>query len=132
MKTTGQVHYTCSALKDGTILVAVPKRKPLKKGLYKGERIDEDGISRWSVETTRDYRNMREWPRGDPYEVIANCLNMKRVVRRQVEPRLDDMQGQELIEICALSPEMLSGADATPPPPGYERATGSGDTTLDC
>ena len=87
------VYYKVFAMKDGTVLLALPGRKPSKASLYKRERIDEDGIYRWYVHNNRDYMTMRDW-NSKPFETIANCLNFRRALRAQVEPKLDELQEQ--------------------------------------
>ena len=87
---TAQVYYRVSALKDGTILVGIPARKPVKKKHMPRERIDPEGIFCWWEENAD---NIAHWT-TNPFGTIANCLNFKRLLRIQVEGRLDKLETQ--------------------------------------
>jgi hypothetical protein len=94
MRKKEKVYYRVIAMKDGAILVAMPDRKPAKKSLRPGEAIDEDGIYRCYVEGVKDYPDIYNGTRPNPVSILATNLNIKRALRRQVEPRLDAIQNQ--------------------------------------
>jgi len=94
MRKDGKVYYRVFAMKDGTIFVALPDRKPTKKSLWPGEVIDEDGIYRWWVEGVKDYPELYNGTRPNPHSILAMNLNVKRALRSQVEPRLSEIQKQ--------------------------------------
>ena len=81
-----KVYFHAHALRDGTIVLALPTKKP-RKTRYETPSIDEDGIWRWYVDEgdTGSYNDLRKtiW-----FCSVANCLNTRRIVRQQVEDKL--------------------------------------------
>lgn len=81
-------YFSVHALQDGTIVLAVPTRKPMKTKKSKPS-IDEDGIWRWFLEDTPDRfgdRGKSAW-----YSAVTNCLNTRRIIRQRVEPKLVEL-----------------------------------------
>ncbi len=82
-------YYWVFGLKDGTIWLAMHKRKPGGR-----TRIDEDGIFNWSIEKVDDDRSYTDTAKVVRGATIATCLNMKRLLREHVVGRLDLMDKQ--------------------------------------
>lgn len=81
--------YSVHALRDGTIWFAVQTKKP-RKTRDSTPEIDQDGIFRWFLNED-DPDHLPDWGKAMRYGAIANCLNLKRVVRQQVKPKLDEL-----------------------------------------
>jgi hypothetical protein len=96
---TKKVYYRVQALQDGTITIAMPERKP-RKTRSSDPQIDEDGIFFWGWHEEKDDEPSRftDWAKGVCYTCVATALNVKRIVRQQVEARLD-VQQQEIASI---------------------------------
>ncbi len=96
---TKKVYYRVQALQDGTITLAMPERKP-RRTRSSDPKIDEDGIFFWGWHEEKDDEPSRftDWAKGVWYTCVATALNMKRIVRQQVEGRLDSQQ-QEIAAI---------------------------------
>lgn len=81
-----KIYWSAHALRDGTIVLAMPTRKP-RKTAHETPSIDEDGIWRWFDDEadTGTYNDVRKtiW-----FCAVTNCLNTKRIVRQQVEDKL--------------------------------------------
>lgn len=81
-----KAYFSAHALRDGTIVLAIPTRKP-RKTRYETPSIDEDGIWRWYVDdgNTGSYNDVGKtvWLCS-----VSNCLNTRRIVRQQVEDKL--------------------------------------------
>jgi hypothetical protein len=94
-KRAKQVYYEVFALQDGTILLAAPTRKPVKNALNPRARSDEDGIHQWFIQQHKDYERLPQWTGGGtPFYTLANYLNVKRLLRSQVEAKLNAIGGQ--------------------------------------
>jgi hypothetical protein len=93
-----KVYYSVFALKDGTVLVACPTRKPPQKRGSRGPRIEEEGICKWFPEKWErlDQMSDRQWTAFQ--SVVATCLNTKRIIRTRVESRFDVLD-QKLNEV---------------------------------
>jgi hypothetical protein len=100
---TKKVYYRVQALQDGTITLAMPERKP-RKTRSSDPQIDEDGIFFWGWHEEKDDEPNRftDWAKGVWYTCVATALNVKRIVREQVEGRLDSQQR----EIAALREQL--------------------------
>lgn len=84
-----RAYFSVHALRDGTICFAFPTRKPRKTKHQKPD-IDEDGIHNWYVDDEAP-ENMTDWAKGVHQGAIVNVLNFKRILRQQVESKLDDV-----------------------------------------
>jgi hypothetical protein len=94
-----KTYYSVIATKDGTICYAFETRKPRKTKNSPSPRIDEDGIWRWSNQSAEEVRDFTDWGKGVFHSAVVTTLNVKRIVRHQIEPRLDRLEQQ--IEILS-------------------------------
>jgi hypothetical protein len=78
-------YFSVHALRDGTIWLALQGRKPSKKNK---PVIDEDGIYQWFLDEP-DAKTLPDWGKGILQMAITTNLNVKRIVRQQVENKLD-------------------------------------------
>jgi hypothetical protein len=78
-------YYSVHALRDGTIWFAVQGRKPSKKGK---PIIDEDGIYQWFLDEAHS-ASLADWGKCLRLSAVAMSLNTKRIVRQQVETKLE-------------------------------------------
>ena len=74
-------YYAVFGLKDGTIFGALQTRKPLKKSLHPGERIDEDGVYRWFVYKANKFQNLSDREVIMRHVGMAGRLNTRRAIR---------------------------------------------------
>jgi hypothetical protein len=88
-----KVYYQVSAMHDGTILFVLPGRK-LGSGLRRKPKIDEDGVCKWFLGTWNNFREMDDKNWIAVMTTLANCLNLKRVLRERVQSRLDSLAAQ--------------------------------------
>jgi hypothetical protein len=84
-----KAYYSVRALRDGTIWLAVLTRKPSKKPRQKLQ-IDDDGIHNWYLDEDIPH-GMTDWARSVRYGTVATSLNVKRIMREQIEPKLDEV-----------------------------------------
>jgi hypothetical protein len=89
---TQKAYYRVFALKDGTIYLVIPSRKPRKTKYSSPPKIDADGICTWFIDNKVEPRDLPEWQCGAWHTNVATCLNVKRIVRQQLEPRLDRIE----------------------------------------
>ena len=90
-------YYSVFAVKDGTIWHASTERKP---GRMAPGEIDEDGVFNTFVERLGEERRYTPTAKVVRGSTLATCLNLKRVLRRQVEGRLAAI-AQQLTELKA-------------------------------
>jgi hypothetical protein len=83
------VYYSAHVLKDGTVWLAVPTRRPARTKRPPAE-IDEDGIHQ-RFEYGDAPANLGDTGRIVWNIAVANSLNTKRIVREQVESKLNDL-----------------------------------------
>jgi hypothetical protein len=96
-------HYLVSTLRDGTVLAAVPIRKPHPKEMKRrGHRVGKDGETNVSVRSGFELSNWNDEGRLRFLDIIATNLNTRRAIRELVVPKLDAMLG----EIKALNERM--------------------------
>jgi hypothetical protein len=97
------MHYTASALYDGTVMAAYPMRKPTPHVIKRDRlRIDADGVA---VEYSRGGEELadgRYEGRVRFQDIIASNLNTRRAIRELLLPVLADMRG----EIASLRAEV--------------------------
>src|SRR5262249_55681028 len=89
-----KTYYKVTALQDGTILFAFQKRKPVKSSMHPKPQIDEDGIYDWYFEKQEEAQSYSDWGKGVHHSAIVNSLNTKRIIREQVETRLERIESQ--------------------------------------
>lgn len=78
-------YYSVHALRDGTIWFVLQGRKPAKS---QNPIIDEDGIYQWHLDEVKP-DELSDWGQCLLHSTVATCLNVKRIVRHQVEGKLD-------------------------------------------
>jgi hypothetical protein len=88
---TQKAYYSVFALKDGTIYLAIQTRKPRQTKNSGHLKNDEDGIHNWYVEKEMP-KGLNDCGKGTLHTSLATCLNVKSIVRQQVEPRLDRIE----------------------------------------
>jgi hypothetical protein len=86
-----KAYFSVFALKDGTIYLVNATRKPRKTKHSSAPRIDEDGIYNWYLEKEVVPKDMVDWLKGSFHSTVSTCLNVKRIVRQQVEPKLGQL-----------------------------------------
>ncbi|MEX1098003.1 MAG: hypothetical protein WED34_18315 [Planctomycetales bacterium] len=84
-----KAYYSAHSLRDGTIWFAVQTRKP-RKSRHFTPKIDEDGIHRWFIDEDEP-QGISDWGKAVRHGAVANHLNAKRLVRQQVEPKLNEL-----------------------------------------
>lgn len=89
-----KTYYSVIALPDGTIVFATQTRKPVKSNVRGKPRIDEDGIHNWYIEKQDDVQRYTDWGKGVHHSAVVQCLNTKRIIREQVEGRLERIEAQ--------------------------------------
>ncbi len=89
-----KAYYSVDATKDGTICFAFQTRKPSKTKRSRAPRIDEDGIWRWSYPSQEDVRSFTDWGKGVYHTAVVTRLNVTRIVRERIEPRLERVEQQ--------------------------------------
>src|SRR5690348_3137068 len=87
-KRDGKTYFTVFALRDGTVTSVLESKKPSKRSLCRGQKIDEDGVFCEYITDARTYEGHTDAQRIQKHITIAAAINMKRALRRQVEPRL--------------------------------------------
>lgn len=104
-------YYSAHALRDGTIWFAMQTPKP-RKTRHSTPEIDADGIHNWYVDE-EELDRLTEWAKALRHGAVANCLNTKRIVRQQVEPKLDELlrQVSELNDRLARLEERLCSTE---------------------
>jgi hypothetical protein len=84
------IHYTVIMLRDGTVISAIPVRKPAARILKRdGDRIDPDGVIREYATAGIEYGTtcpLDERPRF--LDIFATNLNTRRAIRALVLPEL--------------------------------------------
>jgi hypothetical protein len=98
---TQPVYYKVFALKDGTVYFVSLSRKPRKTKHGPRPEIDEEGICTWFIEKERP-SDITDWAKGAWHTAVATTLSVKRIVRLQVQPRLDRIEG----DVQALGEQM--------------------------
>jgi len=98
---TQNVYYKVFALKDGTVYFVSVSRKPRKTKYGPRPQIDEEGICTWFIEKDRP-SDITDWAKGAWHSAVATCLNVKRIVRLQIQPRFDRIE----VEVQTLREQM--------------------------
>ncbi len=93
-------YYHVWAMKDGTVVMAIPTRKPSKQRGKHGPPADEDGCHAWS-EWHDDAHAWTDWAKAVVRGASVNQINLKKTLRARVECRLDRIEKQ-LAEIAVL------------------------------
>lgn len=86
-----KVYYKVFALKDGTVFYVSVSRKPRQTRHGPRVQIDEEGVCTWYVETDCP-EGATDWAKGTWHTAIATSLNVKRIVRQQIQPRFDQIE----------------------------------------
>jgi hypothetical protein len=86
-------YYSVHAVPDGTICIAMQARKPSRRNRSrKSSEPDEDGCFNWYIASADDIRRLSDWAKAAAHGAIVNRLNLKKVLRSQIEPRLNDLE----------------------------------------
>ncbi|MCC6270615.1 MAG: hypothetical protein IT190_05010 [Microbacteriaceae bacterium] len=93
-------YYSVYAARDGTIVMALPSRKPARHSRERGPVADEDGCFNWS-EWDHERQGYTDWANGVVHSAIVNQLNLKKALRAHVESRLDRIEAS-LAEMAAV------------------------------
>jgi hypothetical protein len=95
------------ALPDETIGLAMPTRKPRKGKNSPEPKIDEDGIHFWFVDDPlkSEQDGFSDWGKGVWHTCVATALNTRRIIRSQVESRLDASDAR--LEVMATKLEQI-------------------------
>lgn len=111
-------YYHVWVMKDGTIVMALPGRKPSQPGGRRKPVVDEDGCHTWSEWCDHEHK-WTDWANSVVKGAITNQLNLKRTLRARVEPRLDRIEGR----LDALSKAIESLLGFQQPDADEDRAT---------
>lgn len=86
-------YYTAICLRDGTILCALPTRKPIRRILKRDKQsIDVDNIIESWRTSGGEYRTI-DMPRRERFMgIMTNSLNTRRNLRDLVLPTLDAIE----------------------------------------
>lgn len=89
------MHYSASALHDGTVLAAYPIRRPTPHVIKRDRlRIDPDGIAIEYPRSGTELRDARNEGRLRFQDIIAANLNMRRAIRDLVLPALAEIRAE--------------------------------------
>jgi len=89
---TQKAYYVVFASRDGTIYLVNETRKPRKTKYSPRPKIDEDGICTLYVEKDVQVKDLPDWMKSVWHTALATTLNAKRILRQQIEPRLDRIE----------------------------------------
>lgn len=105
-------YYEASTLYDGTVLAAVPQRRPSPRILRRDHHPpDEDGVFQSSPRNGKELSDPRYDGRTRFQDIIATNLNTRRALRELVLPAIAELHA----EIAALRQAL--NQSLTPPPP---------------
>src|SRR6266700_93941 len=85
-----KVYFKAFVLKDGTVMVGMPSRKPGPKTLRNlRAKIDEDGVW-WNIEESyQQIEDHKQEAKLVVHSTIATSLNLTRIVGPQITGRID-------------------------------------------
>lgn len=93
------LYYSTFCLRDGTIITALPVRKPLPKTIKREKlKIDKDGVCREWAFSEREFSHLPLEKRVHLQDVISNRLNTRRAIREMLLPQFAKLQ-EDLNEI---------------------------------
>lgn len=82
-------YYQVFSLQDGTVLLAVPVRKPSARVLKDYRiKIDDDGVAEEYFMDTKWFRDAAQEDRQRRHDLVSNRLNMRRTIRELLIPRI--------------------------------------------
>jgi hypothetical protein len=88
------IHFWVQALKDGTIVFAAAQRRPYhKKGTPK-PFVDEDGCFGWSLFNQPILAELTDTQRIIAVLSMTQKLNTKKLLREQIEKRLERLEAR--------------------------------------
>ena len=94
-----QVYYDAISLLDGTVMAAIPVRKPTRKTMKRDSlKIDAEDVCRESLRAGKELSDVRSENRLRFLDIIATALNTRRALREIVLPELTSIRE----EIAAL------------------------------
>ena len=85
-------YYKVHGTRDGIVCIAFQTKKPRKSKGRPAPEIDDDGIWDWYVEGLEDANRFSAWGRGTHMVALTTYLNVRRIVRQIIEPRLDAIE----------------------------------------
>jgi hypothetical protein len=86
-------YYTAICLRDGTIICALPTRKPIRRILKRDKKsIDVDNIIESWRTSGIEYRTTEMEQRVRVMDIMTNSLNTRRNLRDLVLPTLDAIE----------------------------------------
>jgi hypothetical protein len=86
MKRKKPVYYTAFGLKDGTVFAAMPVRKPHKA------KPDPEGVCTFIPYNEVVPADLPDWHRTAFFAAVSTDINVRRIVRERVVPRLDALE----------------------------------------
>ena len=104
-------YYHALELKDGTIVLAYQIPKPRNTKSCRAPKADEDGICYRAPQNLGDFRGFTDLAKGTWATALTTQLNMKRLLRSQIGPRLDRIES--LLSRIAEKMEITSGGNAS-------------------
>lgn len=96
------VNYWVQVLRDGTIVYAGPMRRPYHKKGRPKPFIDEDGCFGWSQFGVQRLADLTDAQRIIAVLSMTQKLNTKKLLREQVEARLERIEKQFEIVVAKL------------------------------
>jgi hypothetical protein len=105
---TRPVNFWVQALRDGTIVFAAAQRRPYPKKGRPKPFIDEDGCFGWSLFDVPRLADLTDAQRIIAVLSMKQKLNTKKLLREQVEARLERIEKQ--LEAVMVRLDRLGGA----------------------
>lgn len=102
------VNFWVQALRDGTIVFAAAQRRPYHKKGRPKPFVDEDGCFSWSLFDEPVLAKLTDTQRIITVLSITQKLNTKKMLREQVEARLERIEKQ--LEVVVAKLELLAPA----------------------
>jgi hypothetical protein len=87
-----RVYYSVFGLKDGTVFAVLPVTMPRKTKPGPAPKIDPDGVCRFNVEDDVVPSQRTDCNRAVFHTSVATALDVKRILREQLEGRLDELE----------------------------------------
>ncbi len=106
-------YYSVHSTPDGTIVLAMPTRKPHRVPRSRKPPYDEDGCHNW-FRWDWDDPGRTDLAKSISYTALACQLNLQKTVRAQIEPRLDAIE-KRLVELTVLVDRLTAALTATAP-----------------
>jgi hypothetical protein len=85
---TNKAYYNVHVTRDGIIVFAFERRKPMKRRGRSAPKIDQDGVCEQFLDDPNETARYSDWGKGTRMTAIATHLNVRRLLRDFVESRL--------------------------------------------